>query len=1149
MHQNTIVKTSLSGLLIWVLLINSISPVFATAAALPPAQQTIILPSHVEQTLQPGDSATFTITVQTGSAPIPKVDVLFLFDVTGSMGDEINQAKARSTYIMNQLKTRIPDSAFGLASFADYPGSYSSPGYRATYGAAGDYPWRLDQPITTDVATVQNAIDGLSLKNGEDGPESYLRALWEAANIDWRPGAKHIIVLFGDAPAHDPDFYTSVGGGNFGLDPGPDGVVNTPDDLRMTSVIDMVRSRGITIIAVNSADPKSNGMVQAGFEYMARQTEGKVYPLPEADKLADVVASGLETATSRIAQLLLTPPPEYAAWIQTNPASHSDVKGGESRAFQVTLTVPPGTAANTYTFPLTAMGDNVALANATITVYVGAASSLDVAEILNKKRELINRLSRLQHDTQFLSIPLRLTALKSYDAEEAQVKAWLDSLPPGGGLSPAQAEALLRISEQEEGLENLWVVSTDSASIGNNQVAHIIGVVISMISMQKFLKALEGKKFVGRLITKLNNQIRSKLLGLTLEVMEWGLSGLPDERAKGGLLSALAVIGEGFDAHLSNALKTTNYAKDFTQDIFVGLIADLLVLPLDEVTSNIYVEKTRPEVAKGLNLAQNAAARSIAMDEVERIAPQITANVDNVVQPMKARADSLESLYDDFSKAQDVLDAGASIAEVVTLVAAPSSATGVGAIITAVSKGVAIALRLVDIAMSGYLAIDAYMTWGDFDQASALTTTAFGPPIALSYTRERPLLSQKDLPSKVYFTPRDRNLPASVRALETHTQEQVDTYDKILVELAAAIKRKDMAATERLIDQLLMADENVTLAFDGSRRLIIMEAPDFFQGNNEDFKSAYSRVSINSAHFAGEGAILYLYLSGFLVEPASEAMQQGSLNQIQVVRRTSKDYNQSLKSTLPLLRNAGRQSIVVLGAPTINTQSPISGSPIEVATSVENLSTVDADGVQVVLYPSENVELVGDKAISVGMLPAGESHPIRFQATLTGESGMVRMVAETSNGVGSERLVYLDASDASSYLVETPGSGRGGGGLLALFLGVMVLVGVVTVVYAKRKRRAGPTAAHAVLVDSQGRRLAIKDGFVIGRSAASDLRLNDPYVSRQHAQLRYYQGSWFIQDMNSSSGTFVNGVRIQATRLQNGDQIQIGGSIFTFLEQ
>jgi pSer/pThr/pTyr-binding forkhead associated (FHA) protein len=76
--------------------------------------------------------------------------------------------------------------------------------------------------------------------------------------------------------------------------------------------------------------------------------------------------------------------------------------------------------------------------------------------------------------------------------------------------------------------------------------------------------------------------------------------------------------------------------------------------------------------------------------------------------------------------------------------------------------------------------------------------------------------------------------------------------------------------------------------------------------------------------------------------------------------------------------------------------------------------------------------------------------------------------------------------------------------------------------------------------------MIVRDGYQIGRGSACDLRLPDHAISRQHARIRYAQGGWFLQDMDSTGGTFVNGQRVGATRLNPGDSIQIGSATFTF---
>ncbi len=62
----------------------------------------------------------------------------------------------------------------------------------------------------------------------------------------------------------------------------------------------------------------------------------------------------------------------------------------------------------------------------------------------------------------------------------------------------------------------------------------------------------------------------------------------------------------------------------------------------------------------------------------------------------------------------------------------------------------------------------------------------------------------------------------------------------------------------------------------------------------------------------------------------------------------------------------------------------------------------------------------------------------------------------------------------------------------------------------------------------------------------NQLRLADAAVEPQHARLRHAQAAWFIQDQNSATGTFVNGQRVTATRLNAGDRITVGDTAMIF---
>lgn len=63
----------------------------------------------------------------------------------------------------------------------------------------------------------------------------------------------------------------------------------------------------------------------------------------------------------------------------------------------------------------------------------------------------------------------------------------------------------------------------------------------------------------------------------------------------------------------------------------------------------------------------------------------------------------------------------------------------------------------------------------------------------------------------------------------------------------------------------------------------------------------------------------------------------------------------------------------------------------------------------------------------------------------------------------------------------------------------------------------------------------------IGRRITNQLVLDDPRISRNHAQLRAIRGRFVIFDLNSTGGTFVNGERITQYRLTPGDVISLAG--------
>ncbi len=72
---------------------------------------------------------------------------------------------------------------------------------------------------------------------------------------------------------------------------------------------------------------------------------------------------------------------------------------------------------------------------------------------------------------------------------------------------------------------------------------------------------------------------------------------------------------------------------------------------------------------------------------------------------------------------------------------------------------------------------------------------------------------------------------------------------------------------------------------------------------------------------------------------------------------------------------------------------------------------------------------------------------------------------------------------------------------------------------------------------------------LIGRGAEARIQIQLPSVSRSHARLVYKNDEYIIEDLNSTNGTFVNGVRVKKCALRSSDQIQIGQVKVYFIEE
>lgn len=145
-----------------------------------------ISPTSYSANLGIGESTTVrkTVVVEKSGPTAALVDIMFVFDTTGSMGGAINNAKASATAVLNDLQGTYGNVFSGV-------GQYDDPGRSVLNN------------LTGTVATSQTSINSLFACYGDCGgdfPEVGFAGIKLAADTAaWRPGSNRFIIAFGDA--------------------------------------------------------------------------------------------------------------------------------------------------------------------------------------------------------------------------------------------------------------------------------------------------------------------------------------------------------------------------------------------------------------------------------------------------------------------------------------------------------------------------------------------------------------------------------------------------------------------------------------------------------------------------------------------------------------------------------------------------------------------------------------------------------------------------------------------------------------------------------------------------------------------------------------------------------------------------------------
>ena len=316
-----------------------------------------VAPSVISTELGLGECHDDAIVLTAPAVPVPSLDLALVMDVTGSMEDEIEQVRAEATALVERVQLLVPDTRFAVVSLADYAEVQFADrlrdivGNAVQFGRPGDSPWQLEQPFTADAALVQSAVNRIVLLHGGDNPEAYLRALDEAARLEWRPDARRIILLFGDSEPHTPD-------------PGRDATVDTADDLETQTVLQRLNDQGIRVIAVQAQTTTDIDF----YRNLADSTGGQWYALVDAADSVTAIGNLVEQDVALLRQLTLRPAIGYSSWVTWTPEQYAALRGEEQVSFALRICRPENATVEKQSFDLQILAAGVGVETVLITV-------------------------------------------------------------------------------------------------------------------------------------------------------------------------------------------------------------------------------------------------------------------------------------------------------------------------------------------------------------------------------------------------------------------------------------------------------------------------------------------------------------------------------------------------------------------------------------------------------------------------------------------------------------------------------------------------------------------------------------------------------------------------------------------------------------
>lgn len=233
--------------------------------------QAQIVPTQVDKDVCSTEVITEVFEVTLPPREATQLDVVVVLDVSSSMSAEIDEVKRAISNIAAQLSALVPDTRIAVVTFSDHPGFLDQ-------SNDADSPYTLVSDFTSNIEQLNSTINAITLQSGgETIEESTLFALDQTATLGWRPDALRIISLFTDAPSHE-------------IDPGPDGELDTSDDITQADVIATLQGRGIRVISIQSSSQLGRDSAATRFmSALSNGTNGIRETLNSADEIPNVM--------------------------------------------------------------------------------------------------------------------------------------------------------------------------------------------------------------------------------------------------------------------------------------------------------------------------------------------------------------------------------------------------------------------------------------------------------------------------------------------------------------------------------------------------------------------------------------------------------------------------------------------------------------------------------------------------------------------------------------------------------------------------------------------------------------------------------------------------------------------------------------------